>query len=865
MLISSNAIRSFAIFLMLSGLASCSEGPPEEEAGFAGLPHELASERSQIISDVHYGLRFVIPTDREAGVNGECLLQFSLKQKVESLVLDFRVPSEYLGSVTVNGEECLCPFSRGQITLPGERLRAGLNRLHITFRAGDVALNRRDDYLYSLFVPDRAATAFPGFDQPDLKAVFRLELEVPETWAAVSNSAVAAEETTEGRKSILFSETEPISTYLFAFAAGEFKVEEYTLLGRPVRMFHRESRDQMRVANLEAIFQLHRTALEWLEDYTGIRYPFSKFDFVVIPDFQFGGMEHPGAVFYKESRLFLEETATQDDLLGRASLIAHEVAHMWFGDLVTMTWFNDVWMKEVFANFFAAKIVNPSFPEVPHELRFFLEHYPAAYDIDRTLGTHPIRQNLDNLSEAASLYGAIIYQKAPIVMRQLEFLVGEEGFRKGIREYLERYSFANASWPDLIEIVDRHSEEDVASWSRAWVEEAGRPTITTAVDTVDDGTVRHLAVRQTDPFGRGQLWLQPLTVFLGDPQEGSYFSTWTRRTLNEIPGVQGLRYKGAILVNGKGWGYGLTVLDPKSQDFLLRELAHFQEPMIRAAGLVSLWEAVLEGAVEPSDFMELCLEMLGVERDELILQQLLTVIEITYWKFLDSRKHKELGERLETELWRRLGQAKTTTLRALFLQAFSRLAERDKAIEKLIALWEGNSKVEGLEIGELDRIDIAFELALRGVPEGEEILLMELEQQENLERKQRIEFLIPSVSPSIEERKQFFRSLSQAENRAYETWVLDGLRNLNHPLRANESIDLLEPGLGLLLEMEQTGSIFFPKRWLDSLLSGHRSQESAAIVRKFLEEHPSYPPRLVRQILQSADLLFRAADLGQED
>src|SRR5512141_56727 len=154
-------------------------------------------------------------------------------------------------------------------------------------------------------------------------------------------------------------------------------------------------------------------------------------------------MEHAGAVRYQASTLFLDESATQNQKLARASLIAHETAHMWFGDLVTMRWFDDVWMKEVFANFMAAKIVNPSFPQVDHELRFLLEHYPSAYAVDRTAGTHPIRQRLDNLDEAAQLYGNIIYDKAPIVMRMLEELVGPERFRQGAAAYLRRNAFGN--------------------------------------------------------------------------------------------------------------------------------------------------------------------------------------------------------------------------------------------------------------------------------------------------------------------------------------------------------------------------------------------------------------------------------------
>ena len=216
-----------------------------------------------------------------------------------------------------------------------------------------------------------------------------------------------------------------------------------------------------------------------MERYTGIPYAFGKFDFVLIPAFQFGGMEHAGKILYNATGLLLDESATQNQLLGRASVIAHETAHMWFGDLVTMRWFNDVWMKEVFANFMAAKIVNPSFPDVNHELRFLLAHYPAAYEVDRTPGANPIRQQLDNLNEAGSLYGAIIYQKAPVVMRHLEALLGEESFRDGLREYLGAHEFANATWNDLIEVLDRRTPADLRSWSRVWVEQPGRPVIVT--------------------------------------------------------------------------------------------------------------------------------------------------------------------------------------------------------------------------------------------------------------------------------------------------------------------------------------------------------------------------------------------------
>ena len=253
---------------------------------------------------------------------------------------------------------------------------------------------------------------------------------------------------------VKFAETEPLPTYLFSFAAGKFQVETAERNGRTFHMYHRET-DAAKVArNRDALFDLHAKSLAWLEKYTGIRYPWGKFDFVLLPSFQFGGMEHPGAILYNASSMMLDESATQNQLLSRASTIAHETAHMWFGDLVTMRWFNDVWMKEVMANFMAAKIVNPSFPEVNHDLRFLFAYYPPAYQVDRTAGANPIRQQLANLDEAGSLYGDIIYDKAPVVMRQLERMLGEQEFRNGLRDYLKTFAFSNATWLDLIKILD---------------------------------------------------------------------------------------------------------------------------------------------------------------------------------------------------------------------------------------------------------------------------------------------------------------------------------------------------------------------------------------------------------------------------
>ena len=532
--------------------------------------------------------------------------------------------------------------------MPAGQTRTGSNEVDIEFLSGDEALNRDDEFLYTLFVPARAQLAFPCFDQPDLKARFTLSLDVPGSWQAVANGhevESAGQGAPPGRKHVSFAETQPLPTYLFAFVAGKFSVETGTRNGRSMRLFHRET-DASKVArNRDVIFDLHARALGWLEDYTAIPYPFGKFDIVLIPSFQFSGMEHAGAILYNQASQLLDESATQNQLLDRASTIAHETAHMWFGDLVTMKWFNDVWMKEVFANFMAAKIVNPSFPDVNHDLRFLLANYPSAYQIDRTAGTNPIRQHLVNLNEAGQLYGAIIYQKAPIVMRQLEMMLGEQPFRDGLREYLKRYAFGNATWLDLVRILDERTPEDVAAWSRAWVEERGRPEFSVAIAADGRDRLSSMTLTMADPLKRGLVWPQRIQVALGYDDAIRLLPVTIAGRVTEVRAAAGLPRPRYVLPNGAGIGYGLFVLDDRSRTYLLGHIEDVPDALTRGSAWVTLWDNLLEGRVRPGAFIDAALRSLPRESDEQNAQRVLTYIARAFWKYLPDAERTARSSR----------------------------------------------------------------------------------------------------------------------------------------------------------------------------------------------------------------------------
>ena len=827
----------------------------------AGVPLDVATRRAAVVSGVRYDLSLSIPEALSAPLTGTTTIRFVLTEASAPLVLDFETSREHVTSVDANGSAAAFTYVNGHIVVPASALVIGSNTIRIAFSAGDASLNRNADFLYTLFVPARARLAFPVFDQPDVKGRWTVTLEHPAAWQSAANGAELERTTLGTRTTVRFAETQPLPTYLVAFIAGDFKVETAVRNGRTFRMFHRET-DAAKVArNRDAIFDLHARALAFLEDYTAIPYAFGKFDFVAIPAFQFGGMEHAGKILYSASGLMLEESATQNQMLGRASVIAHETAHMWFGDLVTMRWFNDVWMKEVFANFMAAKVVNPSFPEVNHDLRFLLSNYPSAYQVDRTAGANPIRQVLDNLNEAGSMYGAIIYQKAPVVMRHLEALLGPDNFRDGLREYLKQHAFGNATWSDLIAVLDARTPVDLEAWSRVWVDEPGRPTIRTELE-VRDGRIARLAFRQEDPRGRGLMWPQELRVAIGGATGREMIAVDMRDRVAEVPTAIGRPAPRYVLPSAAGWGYGRFVLDPASLKYLSASVPELDDPLTRGSAWVTLWDALLDGQVPPATFLDLALGSLPREVDEQLTSRILGYAANTWWRFLNTAERDTRAPRFESLLREGLAQAKTPSQKSSWFSTLRNVAVTPATVGWLQQIWAKKDAVPGLPLAETDYTALALGLAVRQVDGWSGILQTQLGRIENPDRKGRFEFVMPALSADPAERERWFASLGDVSNRRREPWVLEGLNYLHHPLRAETSRKYVQTSLDMLWDIQKTGDIFFPKRWLDVTLGGHSSADVADVVRAFLKNLPAnYPDRLRNITLQSADELFRAADV----
>ena len=842
------SVKSITVALVLLLAISCSKTPE------LGVSKELAAIRKENISNIDYSIYMSVPSHMESKIPSRVEINFELKKR-QRVVLDYRMNDSSLMSVTVNSRVYNTKPENGHIVIPAWYLYKGANKVDIDFYAGESSLNRKKDFLYTLLVPDRASTVFPCFDQPDMKAIFNLTLEVPKDWTAVTNSASENAMQTDTSNIFMFGKTQPLSTYLFAFAAGKFDTISRTENNQKIVLYHRESDLKKVERNLDAIFNSHFHSLNWLESYTGIKYPFEKLDIVLIPDFQYSGMEHSGAIFYRDARLLLDENPSVNQRLGQANLVAHEVAHQWFGNLVTMRWFNDVWLKEVFARLMADKIVNPQFPEVNHQLSFFLSHYPKAYSVDRTLGSNPIQQNLDNLLLAGTLYGDIIYHKAPIAMMQLEKTMGEELFQKGVQQYLKQHCMTNADWNELISVFDTLTPVDLKKWSKAWVEQAEMPIISSKIKNNKDSSVTLCLSQKTKGIEL------PMEYSVAIIDENSTIETINIKHNESQVKINIGNNDNIILLNSNGLGYGQFITELENTKRLTNPSIYIDDAVARASNLISVNELFLNSRINVTDYFNFLLSSLNKEKEPQIRSYLLGNIEMVWWQFMTQDERTKQSQFLEFTLYK-LFNSKNIPVdeRKPIFQTYTRIALSSEAIENLVDFWNSKAKIDGITLSEQDFTNLALEIAVRGVHEADSLLGIQLNRITNNDRLSKFRFVKRAVSNDEAIRDDFFHSLLNAQNRRPEPWVTEALRYFNHPLRTAHSIHYLTASLDLLPEIQQTGDIFFPKMWLDATLWGHSSPEAAKIVTDWLNSHPEVSENLRNKLKQSADMLFRATN-----
>ena len=813
----------FSLICLLSILAICTNAQTLEK----GVSKELADQRKANIKNVIYDLTFNIPANINEKVTGKNVITFDLEEKSD-IVLDFQ--GDFNGTCYVitgkkgRRHQVEAIYKNEHIVIPMKLFEPGTNKVELSFTCSDKALNRHQDYLYTLFVPDHARSAYPCFDQPDLRARYLTQINAPKGWKTITSDGCC-----------------PLPTYLYSFAAGNFFEKTGTRDGRVMRALYMET-DPEKVAQLDKVFDEAAQALKWMEGYTGIANPFAdKYGIVILPGYQFGGMEHPGAIQLSDRRIFLDKNATQEELLSRSELIAHETAHLWFGDLVSLKWFEDVWAKEVFANFMASKITRRQYSKVDHDLNFIKTYQANAIAIDRTDGTHPIAQELKNLDHASLLYDNIIYDKAPVMMRMLEDMMTAPIMQRGLQKYLADHAYDNASWDDLVQALDEEAPGiGVRQFSDVWVKQKGMPTIHTSYK---DGQI---IVSQTDPYGRGLCWRQQFQVKL-------IYDLGTSRTLTvnmEKPVVtfKVLKKPDFIIPNYNGRGYGNFTVDDEYAKKMPLRLLTTRNDLNRYSLLLTIHDNYLMGKIAPSYFGEIY-RMMSKERNPLIMSTAIDhMFKIATDMTLEQRKTLELC------MMDLLDENKSQECRLLIIRKLAANAVSPEVLDKIQKLLNAHSDPL---FNEHDYMEMAYRLAITRPAKRKDILSKERSHLKTDLLKKEFDYISRACTPSAEERVKLFNSLLEPENRQHEPWALHLLRLLSADVYEPQNNLFISSSLKSLPYLQKTSDIFFPSNWLKSLLSSHRSSEARQILELFLKSDTTLSENLRNKVLEAGWVLLK--------
>jgi aminopeptidase N len=852
--------RLFAVVFL--GLTLASGAAPAARLD-PGISKELATWRAKRYGDVRYSLRFEIDADATR-LSGTAQIDVTLPSAVPDLVLDWRPPpGARLSDLEVNGAAASgARVEREHLIVPRGRLRPGKNvvraRVESPITVSGAAVTRYEDredgsrYVYTLLVPADASTVFPCFDQPDLKGRFTLELAAPRSWTVIGNGPALRATTASEKKIWRFGETPPISTYLFAFAAGPFV--ELGDAETQTRLFARKSRAQRAAKEAPEVLAQNARALQWLAEYFDRPFPFSKYDLVLVPEFAYGGMEHAGATFLREEAVLFPSEPNENDRLRRSQLLFHEASHQWFGDLVTMRWFDDLWLKEGFANFMAAKATEALLPQLPAWSAFHALKV-TAYRTDVTLGTTPIFQPLPNLAAAKSAYGGIVYGKAPAVLRQAEFYVGERAFRRAVRAFVGAHAYGAADWSDLVRALEAASGLDLKRWAQAWVRRRGMPRVRISWKTDAEHKVHAASLYQTDVLGAGGVWPMRLRV-VALPESGPArsFELMLRGKQARIEAMDGMPAPQIVFANDGDYGYGQFLLDERSRVAALARPDVLRDALQRALVFDALWESVREAELAPAEYIGFALRVAPLERDPVTLSTLLARAVGAFGHYLSSTQRDAIAPRLEEALVTNMRSADTPGRRISFLRALMDCAWSKDGRAALKDLLSGRIEIPRVPLSSRDRFRIIARLLVLDDADADALLAAQAAADPSDDGRRYAYAAAAARRDAANKSAYFERALRDPA--LPESWIEAALAPQNEVEHAELTLPLVGPALRALPQLKRSRKIFFVDEWLAAFLGGQTDARALEPVRRLLRE-PGLDPDLRLKVLEAADGLER--------
>ncbi|MFI8833238.1 aminopeptidase N [Streptomyces afghaniensis] len=684
------------------------------------LTREEAQQRAKLLAVESYEIELDLSGAQEGGTyRSVTTVRFDVTENGAESFIDLVAPAVH--EVTLNGDS-LDPaevFADSRIALRG--LLEGRNILRVVadcaYTNTGEGLHRFVDpvddqaYLYTQFeVPD-ARRVFASFEQPDLKATFQFTVRAPEGWTVISNSP-----TPEPQDSVwVFEPTPRISTYITALIVGPYhsvhSVYEKDGQSVPLGIYCRPSLAEY--LDSDAIFEVTRQGFEWFQEKFDYTYPFKKYDQLFVPEFNAGAMENAGAVTIRDQYVFRSKV-TDAAYEVRAETILHELAHMWFGDLVTMEWWNDLWLNESFATYtsIACQASAPG-SRWPHSWTTFANSMKTwAYRQDQLPSTHPIMADISDLDDVLVNFDGITYAKGASVLKQLVAYVGEDEFFAGVQAYFKAHAYGNTRLSDLLGALETTSGRDLKSWSKAWLETAGINVLRPEIETGADGVVTSFAIRQEAPAlpagAKGEPTLRPHRIAVGLYELDDASGKLVREErieldvdgeLTAVPQLVGKRRPAVILLNDDDLSYAKVRLDEQSLAFVTEHLGDFESSLPRALCWASAWDMTRDAELAARDYLSLVLSGIGKESDIGVVQSLQRQVKLAVDLYADPAAREALLARwTDATLAHLRAAAPGSDHQLAWARAFAATARTPEQLDLLDALLEGSQTIEGLVV-----------------------------------------------------------------------------------------------------------------------------------------------------------------------
>ncbi|MDT0323296.1 aminopeptidase N [Streptomyces millisiae] len=694
------------------------------------LTRDEARERARLLTvhgyEVALDVRSAIESPPVAGgrtFRSTTTIRFACAEDGASSFADLLAPTVH--SVTLNGVELPVDevFDGSRVRLEGlrEENELTVDAACAYSRTGEGLHHFTDPedgeiYLYTQYEPADARRVFANFEQPDLKAPFTFRVTAPAHWTVLSNGAETGRSPVPGpgepAATWHFATTRPISTYITAVVAGPYHyvTDHYARelpggerLEIPLGALCRKG--LARHFDPAEIFTTTKQGFDFFHDHFGFPYPFGKYDQAFVPEYNLGAMENPGCVTFREEYVFRGRT-TRAAYQGRANTLLHEMSHMWFGDLVTMEWWDDLWLKESFADFMAAFSLVEATRFEEGWISFANRRKAWAYRADQLPSTHPVTADIRDLQDAKLNFDGITYAKGASVLKQLVAYVGRDAFLEGARRYFQRHAYGNTTLADLLAVLGETSGRDMTGWSRAWLQTAGVNSLTPRATYDADGRLTELVVHQEAPESHPTLRPHRVAVGLYRREEpGGPLVRYARAEVDvegattAVPALAGAERPELILVNDEDLTYCKARFDEGSLDTLRARLGDIADPLARALCWSALWNLTRDALLPARDFLALVRDFGGAETEIGVLQMVHAWAHTALVHYTPAGARDEAARGLAEAALHQLRLAAPGSDHQLaWARFFASCAASDADFQLLTGLLAGTARIDGLDV-----------------------------------------------------------------------------------------------------------------------------------------------------------------------